>query len=99
MHVQGQFDAECGVASNEAWVNKMAWPGHLGYKYAERELWKRDEEVLGYKKSHNGLSTVIVRNAGHMLPHDRPDVAQMMLESWIDTTLDQQGNNAGTAVQ
>ena len=21
----GQFDAECGVASNEAWLNKLAW--------------------------------------------------------------------------
>jgi vitellogenic carboxypeptidase-like protein len=22
---QGQFDAECGVASNEAWISKLAW--------------------------------------------------------------------------
>lgn len=22
---QGQFDAECGVASNEAWISKLTW--------------------------------------------------------------------------
>lgn len=22
---QGQFDAECGVASNEAWIYQLAW--------------------------------------------------------------------------
>jgi vitellogenic carboxypeptidase-like protein len=22
---QGQFDAECGVASNEAWISKLQW--------------------------------------------------------------------------
>jgi hypothetical protein len=22
---QGQFDAECGVASNEAWISKLPW--------------------------------------------------------------------------
>jgi hypothetical protein len=22
---QGQFDAECGVASNEAWISKLSW--------------------------------------------------------------------------
>ncbi len=91
--MQGQFDAECGVASNEAWVDKMAWPGHMGYKYAERALWRRGEEVLGYRKSHMKLTNVIVRNAGHMLPHDRPDVASEMIELWIDSTLENQGDS------
>jgi hypothetical protein len=29
---------------------------------------------------------MIIRNAGHMVPHDRPEVSQLMLESWIEST-------------
>eukprot|EP00775_Hariotina_reticulata_P013690 gene13690-13812_t len=85
---QGQFDAECGVASNEAWIYQLAWPGHLGFCDAERQFW-RDEDygtmVLGYVKSHMRLTHVVIRNAGHMVPHDRPVVSQKMLEAWIES--------------
>ncbi|WIA29141.1 hypothetical protein OEZ86_011652 [Tetradesmus obliquus] len=86
---QGQFDAECGVASNEAWISKLAWPGHSGFSETERWFW-RDAEygqaVLGYIKSHKKLTHVVIRNAGHMVPHDRPVVSQKMIETWIEST-------------
>lgn len=67
---QGQWDAECGVASNEAWISKLAWPGHTGFHNAERKLWRDDAfgtQVLGFIKSHRRLSHVVIRNAGHMV--------------------------------
>jgi vitellogenic carboxypeptidase-like protein len=85
---QGQFDAECGVASNEAWISKLQWTGHTGFNNAERRLW-RDElfgsQILGYLKTHKHLTHLIIRNAGHMVPHDRPVVSQRMIETWIES--------------
>eukprot|EP00878_Enallax_costatus_P025460 GHUV01027238.1.p1 GENE.GHUV01027238.1~~GHUV01027238.1.p1 ORF type:complete len:479 (+),score=118.13 GHUV01027238.1:82-1518(+) len=70
MLYQGQFDAECGVASNEAWISKLIWPGHAGFRDANRTFW-RDEDygsmVLGYVKSYSKLAHVVIRNAGHMV--------------------------------
>lgn len=89
---QGQWDAECGVASNEAWISKLAWRGHTGFHNAERKLWRdadHGEQVLGYVKSHRRLSHVVIRNAGHMVPHDRPVVSQKMIEAWVESV--QQG--------
>jgi vitellogenic carboxypeptidase-like protein len=88
MLYQGQFDAECGVASNEAWIAKLQWPGHTGFNTAERRLWRDDmfgSQVLGYVKTHKHLTHVIIRNAGHMVPHDRPEVSQRMIETWIES--------------
>jgi len=93
----GQFDAECGVASNEAWLNKLAWRGHTGFNTAKRHLWIapalppgqsgwKEGMVLGYHKSHMNLTQIVVRNAGHMVPHDRPEVSQLLLETWVEST-------------
>ncbi|KAI8473502.1 MAG: carboxypeptidase [Monoraphidium minutum] len=83
----GQFDAECGVASNEAWMSKLAWPGHAGFMSAERAIWRDSAGVpLGYRKQHKTLTHIIIRNAGHMVPHDRPEVSQAFMEDWVDST-------------
>jgi carboxypeptidase C (cathepsin A) len=48
----------------------MTRPGHTGFREAERWFW-RDAEygqaVLGYVKSHQKLTHVVIRNAGHMV--------------------------------
>lgn len=43
---------------------------------AGRAAGKSEGEVVGYWREHSTLSHVVVRNAGHMVPHDRPVVAQ-----------------------
>ena len=37
---------------------------------------QREGEVVGYWHAHSTLTHVVIRNAGHMVPHDRPLVAQ-----------------------
>ncbi len=43
---------------------------------AGRAAAKSEGEVVGYWREHSTLSHVVIRNAGHMVPHDRPVVAQ-----------------------
>ncbi|KIY92077.1 hypothetical protein MNEG_15885 [Monoraphidium neglectum] len=54
---------------------------------AERKIWRDDDgKTLGYIKNHRTLTHVVIRNAGHMVPHDRPEVSQAMLETWVEST-------------
>lgn len=40
------------------------------------DMAQREGEVVGYWRKHSTLTHVVIRNAGHMVPHDRPLVAQ-----------------------
>ncbi|CAL8469775.1 g9317 [Coccomyxa elongata] len=40
--------------------------------------------VVGYRRQHDTLAHIVIRNAGHMVPHDQPLVAQAMIEQWVD---------------
>jgi vitellogenic carboxypeptidase-like protein len=111
MLYHGQFDAECGARSNEAWLEALRWPGAEGFKTANRTLWwggveqelarkKREGGTpppplpnahSGFYKTHMRLAHYIVRNAGHMVPHDRPEVGQALIEEWVDGVLMEQG--------
>ncbi|CAK0783932.1 hypothetical protein CVIRNUC_007135 [Coccomyxa viridis] len=50
---------------------------------------KGEQVVVGYWKQHSLLTHVVLRNAGHMVPHYQPKVAQAMIEKWIDGVLKQ----------
>jgi len=65
----------------------LPWPGHSAFMQAERKIW-RDEDgaPLGYIKQHSRLRHVVIRNVGHMAPHDNPLVCQTMLIDWIEDT-------------
>uniref|UniRef100_A0A7S0VCK6 Carboxypeptidase n=1 Tax=Polytomella parva TaxID=51329 RepID=A0A7S0VCK6_9CHLO len=80
---QGQFDGECGVASNDAWLDSMQWEGHSGFRNADRRFWLVNDRIAGFWKQYKSLSHVMIRNAGHMVPHDNPLLGQVLIEKWI----------------
>ncbi|GAX76677.1 hypothetical protein CEUSTIGMA_g4123.t1 [Chlamydomonas eustigma] len=80
---QGQFDAECGAASNDAWIDTMSWHGHTAYSKAPRKLWYVNKRVAGFWKASEQLSVVVLRNTGHMVPHDNPMYGQLLIEKWV----------------
>lgn len=65
---QGQWDAECGVAGNEMWINDLDWHGADAWAAAERALWMVNGTVAGYAKYARPLSQVVIRNAGEIRP-------------------------------
>lgn len=93
------------MASNEAWIYDLDWPGKDAFNAAPRELLHlaADKEtltthgprdpaaeprlppgrVVGYFRAHGALTHVMLRNAGHMAPHDEPEAARAMFESWL----------------
>ncbi|GIL69722.1 hypothetical protein Vretifemale_703 [Volvox reticuliferus] len=81
---QGQWDAECGVGSNDAWIHTLQWHGHGGFTAARREFWRVNGRIAGYWKSYSTLDVLVLRNTGHMVPHDNPLIGQLMLERWVE---------------
>ena len=130
-HDAGQFDAQDGPGSVEAWTTNLDWPGKAEFFQAKRHIWRmgqdtsnflQDEDssgvafdatqnglltadsvlqiaspdaagneklqtVAGYWKHHQSLTTIVIKDAGHMVPRDQPFVAQTMIEAWVQHSL------------
>ena len=130
----GQFDAQDGPGSVEAWTTNLDWPGRQKFFQAKRHIWrfgqdtfldplavcsesgcgtggpqaesngvrlqqpkaginaesvtKRVQPVAGFWKHHEALTTVVLKDAGHMVPRDQPLVSQAMIEAWVQHCLD-----------
>lgn len=48
------------------------------------------QPVAGYWKHHQSLTSVVIKDAGHMVPRDQPLVAQTMIEAWVQHCLGHQ---------
>lgn len=127
-HPAGQFDAQDGPGSVEAWTTCLDWPGKADFFRAKRHIWRMGQDttgflqdapgmasntsqagsriaegilqlaqqadsgkvqpVAGYWKHHQFLTTMVLKDAGHMVPRDQPLVAQHMIETWVQHSLD-----------
>lgn len=45
-----------------------------------RSFWMVNGRIGGYWKTYDTLDVLVLRNTGHMVPHDNPLVGQLMLE-------------------
>ena len=71
-----------GTILTEGFLNVLEWSGADEYKKAERKPWKlysSDTEVAGYVRRVGKFRQVSIRNAGHMVPYDQPDVAYNLI--------------------
>lgn len=107
----GQFDAQDGPGSVEAWTTNLDWPGRFDFFSAKRHIWRVGHKlfgllesvniqplavlpeysplapVAGYVKHHHYLTSVVLKDAGHMVPRDKPLVAQAMMQHWVQHSL------------
>jgi hypothetical protein len=54
------------------------------FSSASRSLWKFGEDVAGEYHNLDKLSFLVVRNSGHLLPMDLPEVALDMLDRFLN---------------
>ncbi|XP_033167670.1 venom serine carboxypeptidase [Drosophila mauritiana] len=76
----GQLDIIVAYPLTRNYLNNLKFPGSDKYKLAPREVWRVDGEVAGYVKHAVHLVEIMVRNAGHMAPHDQPKWLYMMID-------------------
>lgn len=87
MIYNGQLDIIIAVPLTEAWLQTVKWSGLERYKKADRLVWKvkdTDTEVAGYVRQVDNFYQVIVRGAGHILPHDQPERGYDMIQRFIE---------------
>jgi len=91
----GQLDIIVAPVCTENFLSKLNWEGKNAYLKAPKQVWKinrNDEEPAGYVKSVVKNNThqfhyVTVRNAGHILPFDKPREAFDLIKRFIDNKL------------
>uniref|UniRef100_U5EN01 Carboxypeptidase n=1 Tax=Corethrella appendiculata TaxID=1370023 RepID=U5EN01_9DIPT len=71
----GQLDIIVAYPLTLSYLQKLNFKDKEIYKKAPRYIWRVDGEIAGYAKEAGNLVEVLVRNAGHMVPHDQPQWA------------------------
>ena len=74
----GNLDVIVNVAGTNRLVSSLDWSGQTEFGNSKRKnIWVWNEEtgrgeLAGYANSGGGLTYVVVRNAGHMVPISQP---------------------------
>lgn len=91
--LQGQFDAQDGVAGTNMWIKRLQWHHTEEFEKQEGQLWYVQPSdgttaaAAGWRRSASTLTQVVVRNAGHMVPRDQPQAALVMMQEWVESVL------------
>lgn len=84
----GMFDIICNHVGNEKLLNHMTTYKYINeWKTSNRYAWyggNSDTEVAGYMKQYKNLLFLKLKNAGHMVPLDIPDIAFDMMKALIE---------------
>lgn len=82
----GQLDIIIAYPLTDSFLSSMQWSGAEAFDKAPRKIWKRPDGkgVAGYVRTVGNFTQVLVRDAGHILPYDQPEVALDLITRFID---------------
>jgi len=83
----GNLDIIVGEPLTEAFMSKLDFNGSAAFHASARLPYKvgdDDPEVAGYVKHAGNLTQVVVRGAGHILPHDQPLRGLDLISRFVD---------------
>jgi cathepsin A (carboxypeptidase C) len=61
----------------------MEWSGQSKFASQELREWSIDGKRVGLTRAAEGLTFASVEGAGHMVPHDKPVEALVLLKRWL----------------
>ncbi|KAG6331591.1 hypothetical protein ID866_7500 [Astraeus odoratus] len=79
----GTYDLVCNWIGNEQWTLEMPWTGQAQFVAQPLREWEVDGEVVGQTRNASGFTYATVYKSGHLVPHDKPAVAQEMVKKWL----------------
>lgn len=71
------------VQGSERVLNAMDWKGASEWKSSGRALWMVDDKVSGYSKELEALTFLVVYNAGHLVPNNKPVESLELLRRFL----------------
>lgn len=82
----GQLDIIIAYPLTDNFVISIPWSGRAAFNKAPRMIWKKPSGVgvAGYVRKVGNFTQVLVRDAGHILPYDQPEVALDLITRFID---------------
>ena len=79
LKVTGDVDLAVPTVGTLGWIKSLDMDVVKG-----RRRFEFDGQVAGFTTKYDGLTLVIVKGAGHMVPADKPEVALHVLTKWIN---------------
>eukprot|EP01039_Chlorochromonas_danica_P002152 gene2152-2348_t len=79
----GQYDLVCSHVNTEEALDRLTWEGSNGWLHASRGVWLVDKQPVAYLRSHENLASLLVLDAGHMVPMDQPALSLRMISAFI----------------
>ncbi|XP_026755119.2 venom serine carboxypeptidase-like [Galleria mellonella] len=83
----GQLDIIVAYPLTENFLRNLNFSAANEYKTAPRHIWRVGDDIAGYVKKAGNLTEVLVRDAGHMVPHDQPRWALDLITRFIRNKL------------
>ncbi|KAK0057114.1 serine carboxypeptidase CPVL [Biomphalaria pfeifferi] len=80
---EGDLDARVPTVSVKGALLTMPWSLQEAYNNSKRTSWCQEGEQTGYFSRTGNFCRVILRNAGHHVPHDQPDISLTMMEHFV----------------
>ncbi|GBL86641.1 putative serine carboxypeptidase CPVL [Araneus ventricosus] len=82
----GQLDVIIPYPLTINFLKSVNWTQAVEYKRAKRHIWrlKGSNEIAGYVHNVGDFYEVLVRNVGHILPYDNPEVGFDLISRFID---------------
>lgn len=79
----GDKDFICNWLGNFGWSDNLDWQYQREFQAEYLKPWKNSaNRTIGQVKSFGNFTFLRVFDAGHMVPHDQPEAALQMLNSW-----------------
>ncbi|CAN7997176.1 unnamed protein product, partial [Ixodes hexagonus] len=81
----GQMDVIIPYPLTVNMVSTISWSGAEEFSNAPRKIWlsPSGQDVAGYVTQAGNFTQALVRNAGHFVPYDQPEVALDMITRFI----------------
>lgn len=79
----GQLDIVVAYPLTENFLQNLKFSSAEQYKTAPRYIWKVDKDIAGYVKKAGNLTEILIRNSGHLVPHDQPKWAYTMITRFV----------------
>jgi carboxypeptidase C (cathepsin A) len=83
MLYNGADDLICNMDGTATYSSDLVWPGQNAFNNAPNNTWSGPSGVAGAYKTAQGLTRLVVNNAGHMVPFDQPANAQAMVTQFL----------------
>lgn len=78
----GQYDLICNHLNMEKVLDSLAWSAQEDWVNTQPGVWIVDGKPAGYVRKAKNLQSLLLLDAGHMVPMDQPEIALLMLRNF-----------------